>query len=439
MKMKQKNLLIIVNIVLIFCFFLTACDQEVDDDSNLPARYGEFGRNIANELAEKFPERFPGSDQEEQAANWLVSELEDLGYEPQIQNFSAIDSDGNGIESQNVIVEIAGMGFHLDDEDENSESTMTQSDNTESKSIEQDVNKNYIIIGAHYDTPIKTNVIQESGDGDGIHNNAAGVASLITLAQQMKDLPPGYTTKLIFFGAGEANFAGSIAYFENMTEEEKSSLEVMYNVDRIYAGDKVYAHSGVNSIISEYEKDYEKRQKLYEMTDVYYNNLLLTNNDFALYTNQNIFSVDSPATGESALFREWTTHIGDHTVFDEAGIPIVFIESFEYDVDSYAELGKETTDSYFANVNGIIDFSNLDSSNYLNTYFEAAELEETEEVFVDSSESQEDTESGVTQIISLENLKQNKNIDRLERRVNNVAFLLLECSRYAGSDYDLND
>jgi len=411
---------------------MVACDIQIDDDSDLPARYGELGKDKANELATQFPERFPGSDQEEAAANWLLSELNDLGYEPKLQEFSTTDSDGNQINSQNIIVEISGIGFATtgDGLEENSENSTLENPD--------DINQRFIIIGTHYDTPVKANTVenQVAGQADGIHNNAAGVGSLITLLNQMKNTPPGFDTQVVFFGASDIDYAGSRAFFESMTDEERSLLEVMYNVDRIYAGDKVYAHSGVNSITDEYQKSYEKRQKLYEITDVYYNNLLLTNNNFALYTNQNIFSVNSPMTGELALFREWTTTTGDHTVFDEAGYPIVFIESFEYDVENYSEIGKESTDPYFAQVNGIVDRTNLDSSYFLNSYFMTTEEEQTEDAYA-ITEAESENSNGMEQGIPLEDLNDDKNIDRLERRINNIAFLLLECSRYAGVEYEL--
>lgn len=429
--MKRIKKMFIINLIVIFCLFTVACDIQIDDDSDLPARYGEFGRDKANELATQFPERFPGSDQEEAAANWLLSELNDLGYEPKVQEFSTTDSSGNQINSQNIIVEISGIGFATtgDGLEENSENSTLENPD--------DINQRFIIIGTHYDTPTKTNTVenQVAGQADGIHNNAAGVGSLITLLNQMKNTPPGFDTQVVFFGASDIDYAGSRAFFEGMTDEERSSLEVMYNVDRIYAGDKVYAHSGVNSIVDEYQKSYEKRQKLYEITDVYYNNLLLTNNNFALYTNQNIFSVNSPMTGEPALFREWTTTTGDHTVFDNAGYPIVFLESFEYDVENYSEIGKESTDPYFAQVNGIIDRTNLDSSYFLNSYFMTTE-EETEDAYA-TTEAESENSNEMEQGIPLEDLNDDKNIDRLERRINNIAFLLLECSRYAGVEYEL--
>ncbi len=450
-KLKKSSLYIFLLLILSAFFILTACSGESGAEDDLPARYGSAGRTEAIEFAEKFPERFAGSEQEKAASAWLMEKLQSLGYEPQIQEFTATDAKGNAVSSQNVVLQIEGSGFSKLDAAEttdkesrvivkqNGSENSSDSDNQEP----EDINQKFLIIGAHYDTPKKTIHINQKGTdgGDGIHNNAAAVASLLTLIKEMRKNPPGYTVRIVFFGASEAGQAGSEAYLKSLSDQEKSNIDAMYNLERIYAGDKVYAHAGTNSLLSGNQKSYLMRKKLYELTDVYYNNLLLTNNNFALFTNQNTFFVKSPVNGELAMFREWTTTRGDHSPFDEAGIPVVFIESYEYDVATYEELGKETTDPNFTISDGMIDRTNLDSSEVLNTYFEAAELEQDELIFGSEENSDQDDKGSSIKDeqgnIYLDDLRENKNIDRLERRINNVAFLLLNASQYAGSEYEM--
>ncbi len=435
MKIRKIYKLYIAFFMMLFVAMTTiSCDSNEQDEDVLPARYGEFGKNEAISLAENYPERFAGTAQEKEAANWIVQELEKMGYQPEIQSFSA-EQDGASVESQNIILRIEGLGFEETSSDDEKVEVVIEKDQITP-------NQKKLLFTAHYDTPIKTQQVETSqpSRGDGIHNNAAAVGSLLTLAQQMKTSPPGYNVEIIFFGASELKHAGAMAYLSQLSSEEKNHIEVVYNLERIYAGDKVYAHAGMNSILSANEKSYAKRHKLYELTDVYYNNLLLTNNNFALYTNQNTFSVPSPMTGETAIFREWTTTQGDQTPFDEEDIPVVFIESYEYDVDNYDELGKESSDPNFIVNNGVIDRSNLDSVLVLNPYFQAAELEQEETVFGGTQGTvQEDSKFDEDGNISLEAIRENKNIDRLERRINNIAFLLLESSRYAGVDYQLKE
>ncbi len=429
-KIKKLPILAKYLLIFIFLFSVSACDVQLDKEDEKPARYGDKGRALAIELAEEFPDRFAGSEQEKLAANWLLEQLDKIGYKAEVQEFTLEDSAGDQLSSQNIIVTIEGVGFSQ----KSDESDLNESINP---------NKQSLIIAAHYDTPLRTNQVETSipTSGDGIHNNAAGVASLLTLAEEMQKNRPGYHVNLVFFGGSEADYAGARAYLAAMTEEEIALTAAMYNIDRIYAGNKVYAHAGTNSLINENEKEYDKRFKLYEMTDVYYNNLLLTNNNFSLHTNQNIFSIQKDDLSQEVLYREWTLHTGDHTPFDQAGIPIVFIESFEYDVESFSDLGKESTDPNFLIADGIIERSNLDSSKILNAYFQASELVETENIFGDAENDSENYNSRqeAEDNSSAEDLRENKNIDRLERRINNSAFLLLESSQQAGSEYELNE
>ena len=264
---------------------------------------------------------------------------------------------------------------------------------------------------------------------------------MLTIAKEMQQDLPAYNVQLVFFGAGTQDFAGAEAFLEQMSASDLKQLEAMYNIDKIYAGDKVYAHAGQNSVLEGQKKSYEKRKKLYEMTDVYYNYMLLTNNDFSLYTNQNIFTVEATDFKEPILFREWTTHLGDHTPFDQVGVPIVFLESFEYDVESYDELGQESTDPTFNVVGGIIDCSNLDSSAFLNDYYQIAEEEKQENVFGGTEtaetehENNDSDDSNQTHVQSLEELRNNRQIDRLERRINNVAFLIVKSAQRGDNDF----
>ncbi|HHT24248.1 MAG TPA: M28 family peptidase [Clostridiaceae bacterium] len=419
-------LLLLVSLIL-----LAACQNSADNKLSMPARYGNGGRALAVNFAQTFPERYAGSEQENSAGDWLIKRLENLGYNPQVDDFTFTDNSGKQLASRNISVKIKGTGFEY------------TGSNFAVKTTLNSVNERFILIGTHYDTPIKDKqaVDTVSATGDGIHNNAAGVASLLTIAKEMQRDRPAYNVQLVFFGAGTQHFAGAEAFLEQMSVSDLEQFEAMYNIDKIYAGDKVYAHAGQNSVIEGLKKSYEKRKKLYEMTDVYYNYMLLTNNDFSLYTNQNIFTVEATDFTEPILFREWTTHLGDHTPFDQVGIPIVFLESFEYDVESYDELGQESTDPTFNVVGGIIDCSNLDSSAFLNDYYQIAEEEKQENVFGDTKTTeteQEDNDSDdpdKMDVQSLEELRNNRQIDRLERRINNVAFLIIKSAQRGDNDF----
>ena len=236
---------------------------------------------------------------------------------------------------------------------------------------------------------------------DGINSNASGVAVLLTVAKQLKNTKPGYDIVIVAFGAGCDSFAGSRAYTAALEAEELESIDVMYNVDGIYAGDKVYAHSGQNSVLGEARKSYEKRRKLYEATDVYYEYELYTNNLFALYTNQSGIKVPwgDAEHGQTAIYREWTRSESDHTPFDQLGIPVVFFQSYDYDADKIEDI-KESSNPSFAATNGVIAGTAFDSSKYLDSLFE------------------------LNQSSAVTTRDERTKIDLLTRRINNVAFII---------------
>ena len=284
-----------------------------------------------------------------------------------------------------------------------------------------------VIIGAHYDTtvtaeqaaaaaqteettaePAETTETGETAvdvptlaNCDGIHDNASGVATLLMIAKEIKSYSFGYDVILVAFGAGSANQAGSGYFASQMGQDEILKTGAMYCIDSIYAGDKVYAHSGRNSIIGGSQKDYEKRRKLYEVTDVFFENQLYTNNRYMLYTNQSSLMVDVEGYAEKVVYREWSLNNSDYRPFDILDIPVVFFESYDFDEDSL-EAMKESQNPAFAETGGLVRGTYFDSSAYLQQLLNTSRA---------ATADDENIESG---------------IDQLTRRINNTAFVILE-------------
>lgn len=412
---------------------LVACASEQEETAAI-ADYGSYGKDLALELAQTWPNRSPGSIQEQAAGDFLITAFEDLGYKPETQSFDFTDAAGQTRSSRNIIVTIKGTGFTSADEETGKTTDLERQ----------------VIVGAHYDvfftaeeadavratlaseaaaaaatatsetTTAATESSGEAGtatvaeteeivavptlaDFDGIQDNASGVAALMTLAKQLKGEKLGYDVILIAFGAGEANYAGSGYYAGQMTADALARTDVMYNMDGIYAGDKVYAHAGQNSVLPGYQKDYSRRRKLYEATDVFYDYELYTNNRFSLYTNQASFDVPWQNDSQTAVYREWTQRESDHTPFDKLNIPIVFFETFDYDAKTLDAM-KESNNPAFAATNGAIRRTVFDSSDYL------------EYIFRQSLATVTNAASGSNTVID----------DQLTRRINNIAFILFE-------------
>ena len=275
-----------------------------------------------------------------------------------------------------------------------------------------------VIVGAHYDTIITAEqaaaeAVEETAtsprpgivsptlaDFNGIQDNASGVAALLTVAREMKAYQFGYDVILVAFGAGSSEQAGARFFASQMSSDEIAATDVMYCIDSIYAGDKIYAHAGRNSILGGGRKDYEKRRKLYEVTDVFYDNLLYTRNRFMLHTNQASFLIELENFAEPVVYREWTMNASDYVPFDELGIPIVFFESFDYSGKTM-EAMKESQNPAFGATGGMIRGTNFDSSGYL-------------EQLLNTSRAATDAEN------------ERPAADQLTRRINNTAFVILE-------------
>lgn len=427
-KHNKINSFICVLLIACMSMAVAACSQEEPQEKTKPADYGSYGLDMAVEIANTWPNRSPGTAQERETAEFIEAAFADLGYEPEVNKFTYQTEVGEVYSSQNIVVNIDGQGFEVEAEDGSTTSVRRR-----------------VIVGAHYDVAITseqseaarleneqtqesttesetTQTQDETGetqtDGslvtlftevelpmptlaefDGIHNNASGIGALLTLAKELTESQFGYDITLVAFGAANAGFSGSRAYAAEIDADDLEMIDVMYNIDGIYAGDKVYAHAGQNSVLGSDKKLYEMRRKLYEATDIYYENELYTNNRFALYTNQSGIKVPwgAPESQQFAVYREWTQRQSDHTPFDELGIPVVFFESYDYDADSLEEM-RESNNPSFAATEGVITATAFDSYEYLSNLFAHSETM--------SANSKADS------------------IDLLTRRINNVAFII---------------
>ncbi len=491
-------------IILLFMSLLTSCLGESDDEPVRLADYGSYGADFARELAARYPGRSPGSVSEREAGDMIIRHLQDLGYEPLIETFHfevEIDSEDSDAEhnneaaatrryySRNIIVRIPGTGFLTEDDE---------------------VLSRQIIIGAHYDTAIGTETITpeteepeteepetdepeiddpdtEAPDDqdepqdttlendrvftdleqnwslyDGIHDNASGIGVLMTLARLLRQETLAYDVVLVAFGAGEADLAGSHTFASAMSRGEIERTDAMYEINAVYAGDKVYAHAGWNALISEDQKDYDMRRKLYELTDVFYENELYSNNRFMLYTNQSSFFTELPAemteeeppesepeepeepeetedemieetedNDESGavsepgtaryIYREWTVRESDYRSFDQLGIPIVVFDSGDYNINELADF-RESNNPAFSNTGGMISQTAYDSSTVLSFVFDEPDLDERTVTALDEnnvSDEADQTDFDDTP----------EQIDQLRQRINNISFLILEAAK----------
>ena len=349
---------------------IVACSKS--DEVSEPADYGTYGADFARDFASKHPSRKAYTAEENSAGQMIKEEFEDLGYDVQTQPFT-----GNGGTSNNYIVKIEGTGFLEVDERNNT---------TDVRRI--------AVIGAHYDDAFLPQYIGSSGY-DGLSDNASGVACLLTCAKQISEYENiGFDVYLVAFGANADNYAGARAFYNSLSEQEKRDIEIMYEFDSLYAGDKMYASSGYNSFIP--GQRYAMRRKLYQVYDVAYDKELASRNNYSLLYNESGLLEDLNGDGVREVYSEVSAHKSDYTVFDEAGIAVVYFDSCDYFFGTIEEM-KETKNLNLQAYGGAVRGTLLDGTSTLDPV-----------LVTDES-------------------------DRLEIRINNTAFVTLE-SLLKGSD-----
>lgn len=329
---------------------LSGCGTD-DSDSKSIAAYGDYGSSIAETLAADYPYRKAFSQSEKDAGAYVKSEFEKLGYTVEEQTFPSADNTGT---STNYIVRIPGEGMMFLDEGQYKEE------------------HRQVIVGAHYDTLYGEEDAAAVPDFDGIQDNASGIGCLLTVAKQLKTVSAGYDVILVAFGAGDASYAGAAAFAAQMTPDEISSTDAMYCIESIYAGDKLYANSGWNSLVA--GQKYAMRRKLYEAYDVVYENQLSSINGVDLLYNECGQSIDVDGDGAADIYREVTMTVSDYVPFDRAGIPVVFFESYDYNFSTVMEM-KETKNLLLQANGGLIRRTDYDSTETLKSVMTEGQLQ----------------------------------------------------------------
>lgn len=382
---RGTSFILVLLMALLGPLWLASCDTG-DTESNEVADYGTYGMQLAFRLANRdiaFREAY--SANETAVGDMIIEELELLGYEPEVQPFSAAREDGSLVSSRNIIVRIEGEGFYSDDDLKAYNDRVQVATGTGSLATKQRpmIHDKQVIIGTHYDSPTvavqeeptDTSALSEEStesseatpeelmaNFSGISDNASGIAAILTTARALLDEEPAYDVVLVFFGAGNDNYQGANAFLNSMNQADIARTDCVYTVQSIYAGDKLYAHAGHNSLLP--GRKYELRRKLYEATDVALENNLRVEMGVDLVMNQGGYMVDVPGFEERQVFREFSLNEGDYMPFDEAGIPIVFFEAAEYDVDSLAEV-TESEHPAFEATGGRVSGTHFDNTSTL--------------------------------------------------------------------------
>lgn len=153
-----------------------------------------------------------------------------------------------------------------------------------------------IVIGAHYD----------SVDTPGANDNASGTATMMEIARVLSKEKLAYNIKFIAFGAEEIGLVGSYNYVSSLEEKELYNIVAMINLDMVGVGDTIgvmTARKDAKSFVADLAEDYVK------------------------------------TFGHS--YERKTSSASDHVPFEEAEIPVVFLN---YGPDPYYHTKEDSLD-----------------------------------------------------------------------------------------------
>ena len=292
------------------------------------------------------------STQHDKARDWIVAELQHAGYKEDQISLQEIKGKGG----ENIILEIQGSDT-----------------------------EHCIIAGAHY-------------DGDGVGDNASGVALLLATAVGLKQHELPVTTVFVFFDEEESGCFGSQAFVEEFPEDRLSSVMYFINIDAIAFGDYCNTYGGIQ----------DAETKEITQTEIYEYAC-----DRARYLGFNVYGTEAldgyfaehgegPALDPKGIFTNpWTVlnpapentvpdeyhayspttiPASDHIYFAWKGIPYVYFEATSWyvpdpDNPDMSYIGYSDVSDVSLGENGCIMNTKYDNLDYLNEHFPGRSLE----------------------------------------------------------------
>jgi len=275
--------------------------------------HGYFAYRHLEFMQDNLPNRLPFTYRELETAEWIVSELLEMGFSEddiEMPEFAVADIE---IES---LAETVGIEFHqlVDGQFANYEAVGYLADQI-MRDYSQNViltlpgeSEQVIIVGAHYDSPGQVS----------ISDNAAGVALLLESAYRMREVDHYYTIQYVFFGAEEAGLVGALHFTLSLTDEELDNIVLMINADVILDGpDLIYATGYINPPEDDFERGIGTIVMLIGNREEVHNNDITRNIDEIANDLNSDYDLELIAK-PSGVFAA-----SDHLAFLELGLPIL--------------------------------------------------------------------------------------------------------------------
>jgi alkaline phosphatase isozyme conversion protein len=268
----------------------------------LPA--GDIANSQARYIATYFPGRMTGTPAEMLSADYLRQQFAQMGYQSNIRTFNSryIYAAKDNRRNWHNVTGSTVIAAH------------------EGKSRQQ------IIVMAHLDTYApRSDADSENNLGgltlQGMDDNALGLGVMLELAEKLKNTTTQYGIRFIATSGEEEGKLGAENVLKRMSAEERKNTLLVINLDNLVVGDKLYFNSGKQTPASVRK--------------------LTRDRALAIARSHGINATMNP--GLNPGYPKGTGCCNDAEVFDNAGIPVLFIEATNWTLgkkDGYQQRAK---------------------------------------------------------------------------------------------------
>ncbi len=221
----KKNIAILVTLFVIsfFVFGSGSCFLARAEQGELAELPTTNAYAFFTEFVQDNPNRTVATEYENIAANYIANKLEVMGYGPQSQLIVPFEFEENIYSFYSVV----------DTEARSSQNVIAYKRSSAPKA-------KLLVIGAKYGNlsgrPLTATKLI---GGEGAYDNGTGVGALIAIADVLllKELP--FDVALVFFGAEDLDFAGSLNFIRTHGEQQ---ILGMINLAGVGGGDNLYAY-----------------------------------------------------------------------------------------------------------------------------------------------------------------------------------------------------
>ncbi|MEG1581807.1 MAG: M28 family peptidase [Clostridia bacterium] len=254
--MKKLLYILLSLVVLVPCCFSPKIYENTFAETKITTSAEETKvATILNEICANYPSRSAGTIREKKASEYIVSKLSAIKKADGSEAFEKFNQ--TGLQSFDYISAYNDASFS------------SQNVIFTKKSSTKDAKT--LIIGTNYDNDIAKTFSDTANSIEGLNSSAGSVASIILLADSIKDKEFDYDIQFVFFGAGEDARAGSAFFCNGIDSAKQSKILAMINIGNITYGDSMYMYTFENkNKYMDYLENTMKNSASYEIKNINY-------------------------------------------------------------------------------------------------------------------------------------------------------------------------